>query len=171
MVKQTCFSFSFFFLQTCFFCAHLCPWLCSVAQSYLTLCDPICSPPGSSVHAIVQARVLVWVAISFSRGSSQPRDQTCVSYIGRQGVFFVFCFLFNHLASGEAQLKGISHISFSYLQFLSGISYSIIYFVPLLCLCQKRVTWFGAKSSFQEWTQGELYLPPLCLKASHVLSF
>ena len=34
-----------------------------------------CSPPGSSVHGVSQARVLEWVAISFSRGSSQPRDQ------------------------------------------------------------------------------------------------
>ena len=38
-----------------------------------------CSPPGSSVHEIFQARILEWVAISFSRGSSQPRDQTLVS--------------------------------------------------------------------------------------------
>ena len=38
-----------------------------------------CSPPGSSVHGILQARILEWVAISFSRGSSQPRDQTRVS--------------------------------------------------------------------------------------------
>ena len=38
-----------------------------------------CSPPGSSVHAIFQARILEWVAISFSRGSSQPRDRTRVS--------------------------------------------------------------------------------------------
>ena len=44
-------------------------------QSSLTLCDPMdCSPPGSSVHGILQARILEWVAISFSRGSSQPRD-------------------------------------------------------------------------------------------------
>ena len=35
-----------------------------------------CSPPGSSVHGIFQARILEWVAISFSRGSFQPRDQT-----------------------------------------------------------------------------------------------
>ena len=40
-----------------------------------------CSLPGSSVHGIVQARILEWVAISFSRGSSQPRDQTRVSHI------------------------------------------------------------------------------------------
>ena len=51
-----------------------------VAQSCPTLCDPMdCSPPGSSVHEIFQARILEWVAISFSRGSSQPRDWTQVS--------------------------------------------------------------------------------------------
>ena len=54
----------------------------SVAQLCLTLCNPMdCSPPGSSVHGILQARILEWVAIFFSRGSSQPRDQT-----------FIFCF-------------------------------------------------------------------------------
>ena len=52
------------------------------AQSFPTLCDPVdCSPPGSSVHGILQARILEWVAISFSRISSQPRDQTQVSHI------------------------------------------------------------------------------------------
>ena len=46
-----------------------------VAQSCPNLCDPMdCSPPVSSVHGILQARVLEWVAVSFSRGSSQPRD-------------------------------------------------------------------------------------------------
>ena len=58
---------------------------CSVAQSCLTLCDPMnCSPPGSSVHGISQARILESVAISSSRQSSWPRNQTCVSCIGRQ---------------------------------------------------------------------------------------
>ena len=53
-----------------------------VAQSCLTLCDPLdCSLPGSSIHGIFQARILEWVAISFSRGSSQPRDRTLVSRI------------------------------------------------------------------------------------------
>ena len=57
-----------------------------VAQSCPTLCDPVdCSPPGSSVHGILQARVLEWVAISFSRGSSRPRDQTHVSHIVSRG--------------------------------------------------------------------------------------
>ena len=46
-----------------------------VAQLCLTLCDPVeCSLPGSSLHGILQARILGWVAISFSIGSSQPRD-------------------------------------------------------------------------------------------------
>ena len=53
-----------------------------VAQSYPTLCDPMdCSLPGSSVHGIFQERILEWVAISFSRGSFRPRDQTRVSHI------------------------------------------------------------------------------------------
>ena len=58
-----------------------------VAQSCPTLCDPMdCNPPGSSVHEIFQARILEWVAISFSRGSSQPRDRTRVSCTA--GKFF-----------------------------------------------------------------------------------
>ena len=53
-----------------------------VAQLCSTLCSPLdCSLPGSSVHGIFQASVLEWVAISFSRKSSQPRDQTQVSHI------------------------------------------------------------------------------------------
>ena len=52
-----------------------------VAQSCPTLRDPMgCSLPGSSIHGISQARVLEWVAISFSRGSSQPRNRTRVSH-------------------------------------------------------------------------------------------
>ena len=51
-----------------------------VTQSCLTLCKPMDhSPPGSSLHGILQARILEWVAISFSRGSSQPKDWTQVS--------------------------------------------------------------------------------------------
>ena len=53
-----------------------------VAQSCPTLCDPVdCGSPGSSVHAILQARILEWIAISFSREFSQPRDQIQVSRI------------------------------------------------------------------------------------------
>ena len=54
----------------------------SVTQSCLTLWDPTnCSLPRSSVHGILQARILEWGAIPFSRGSSRPRDQTPVSRI------------------------------------------------------------------------------------------
>ena len=60
-----------------------------VALSYPTLCDSMdCSCPGSSVHGILQAEVLEWVAIPFSRGSSHPRAQTQVSCI--VGRFFTF---------------------------------------------------------------------------------
>ena len=54
-------------------------------QSCLTFCNHMdCSPPGSSVHGILQKRIMEWVAISSSRGSSQPRDRTHVSCIGWQ---------------------------------------------------------------------------------------
>ena len=53
-----------------------------VAQSCLTLCESVeCSSPGSSIHGILQPRILEWVPISFSRGSSRPRDRTQVSCI------------------------------------------------------------------------------------------
>ena len=58
-----------------------------VTQLCPTLFNPLyCSPPGSFVHGILQARILRWVAYPFSRGSSQPRDQTWVSYTA--GRFF-----------------------------------------------------------------------------------
>ena len=68
-------------------CVCVCDCVCSVTQSCLTLWDPRdSSPPGSSVHGIFQVKLLNWVALSYSRWSSQPRDQTwvsCVSCIGR----------------------------------------------------------------------------------------
>ena len=69
-----------------------------ITQSCLTLCDPMdCSLPGSSVRGILQARILQWVAISFSRRSSQPRDRSWVSRIAGR------CFTI--WATREAQLK------------------------------------------------------------------
>ena len=51
-----------------------------VAQSCLTLCNPLnCSQPDSSVHGILQTRILEWIAVPFSRESFQPRDRTQVS--------------------------------------------------------------------------------------------
>ena len=67
---------------------RVCCCCCLVTKSCPILCNPMgCSPPVSSVYGISQARILEWVAISFSRGSSQSRDQTRVSYIGRQFLF------------------------------------------------------------------------------------
>ena len=74
----------------------LCMCVVLVAQSCPTLCNPMdYSPPGSSVHGILQERILEWVAFPFSRGSSWPRDQTWVSCIA--GRFFTIW------ASREAQ--------------------------------------------------------------------
>ena len=68
-----------------------------VAQSCLTLCDPMdCSPPGCSVHGILRARILGWVAMPSSRGLSRPRDWTRGTYIFKQ----ILC----DCASGEARL-------------------------------------------------------------------
>ena len=69
------------------------------AQPCLTLCQPMdCSPPGFFVHGIFQGRILAWVASSYSRGSSQPKNWTgvsCISCIGRWIIW--------HWASWEAQ--------------------------------------------------------------------
>ena len=63
-------------------------------QSCLTLCDPMdCSPPGSSVHGILQARVLEWVVLFLSPGDLPDPGMEPVSYvscIGRQAFFFFF---------------------------------------------------------------------------------
>ena len=65
----------------------ICLWSWSITQSCPTLFDPMdCNLPGSSDHGISQARILEWVAVPFSRGSYQPRDQTQVSLIA--GRFF-----------------------------------------------------------------------------------
>ena len=59
-----------------------------VIQSCLTLCNSMdCSPLGSSVHEILQARILEWVTISFTRGSTPPRDQSCNSCTGKQILY------------------------------------------------------------------------------------
>ena len=62
--------------------ALVCAHVCLVAQSCPTLGDPMdCSRPGFSVHGILQGRMLEWAANPLSRGSSQPRDLTCIAYV------------------------------------------------------------------------------------------
>ena len=64
-------------------CVCVCVCVCALGSSVVPdSCNPIdCSLPGSSDHGILQARILEWVAVSFSKGSSQPRKQTQVSCI------------------------------------------------------------------------------------------
>ena len=87
--------------------------MCSAAQSCPTLCDPMnCSLPGSSTHEIFQARILEPVAISSFRGSSWPRDGTCVSYvscIGRQILYH-----WHHLESPYFYIQPPYLVSLSY---------------------------------------------------------
>ena len=71
-----------------------------------------CSPPGSSVHVTSQARVLEWVAISFSRGSSQPRDRTHISSVSctdrqilNHWVSMNWLVVFKYLKTGKYQFR------------------------------------------------------------------
>ena len=76
-------------------------WLLTHCLGQL-FCNPMdCSLSGSSVHRISQARILEWVAISFSRGSSQPRDQTHISCIGR--------WILSTGPSGKASIENEKH--------------------------------------------------------------
>ena len=97
------------------------PWISACGISHVWLfCHPTdCSLPGFSVPGIFQARILGWVAISYSRGSSWPRDQTLtswVSYIGR--------WVLHHCATWEAQNSWIGWVLFAVFR---------IFFVMLGC--------------------------------------
>ena len=73
--------FLVFFILLSVLSPSVCPTLCTTLD---------CSPQGTSVHRILQARILEWVTISFYGGSSQPRDQTHVSYVSCiAGGFFI----------------------------------------------------------------------------------
>ena len=88
------FYFGRFLVRACILrvysvCVCVCVCCVLVPQLFLTLCNSMdCSPPVSSVHGIFQARELKWIAISFSKRSSQPRDQTCVSCIASRSFTF-----------------------------------------------------------------------------------
>ena len=78
-------------------CVHVCV---KSLQSCPTLCDRMdCCLPGFSVHGISQATILEWTAISFSKGSSQPRHQTCVSCISAisRQVFTTSAYIYIHI--------------------------------------------------------------------------
>ena len=77
-------------------------YLCSVPQSRWTFCDPMdCSPPGSSVHGISQARILEWIAVSSSRGSSWASGWihiSCISCISRR-ILIIYLSIFSPWAN------------------------------------------------------------------------
>ena len=82
-----------------------------------------CSPPGSSVYGIFQSRILAWVAISYSKGSSQPRDPTCVFYvscIGRQILYNWATWEDPHWTWLRVNFK-TSSVQFSSVQLLSRV--------------------------------------------------
>ena len=84
LILQFIFSMSYSLCSPCFCC-------CSISKSCPTLCKSMnCSLPGFSVHGIFQAKILKWVAISYSRGSSPPRDGTCISCISCIGRWIVY---------------------------------------------------------------------------------
>ena len=93
------------------------PCVCCCTQLGLTLCEPMdSSPPASFVHEISQARIMAWVAISYSRGSSWPRDWTCVSCIsciGRQILY--------HCTTWQAQYTRIVLIRIRFCLLHPGI--------------------------------------------------
>ena len=109
-----------------------------VAQSCPTVCDPMdCSPPASSVHGIFQGRILEWVTIPFSGGSSQPRDQTWVSCIA--GSFFTVW----------AMREASSYFSFVFINFYYLLIWLyqvfVVAFEPLSCGMQDLIPWSGIK--------------------------
>ena len=110
---------------------------CMLKETCLTLRKPMdCSPPVSSVQGILQARILEWVATSFSRGSSRPRDRTRVSYIA--GRFFT--------------IWGTREV-----QHPHGYSHFTQWCLALNKLC-KKLRWLNNK------LMDSVYNPPLCSK-------
>ena len=98
-VLLVCVSVSKFLLFIRIVCAH--------TQSCPTLCNPLdCSPPGSSVHEILQPRILEWVAMLSSRGSFQPRGRTPISCVsGIAGGFFSAEPLAKHLVCNKCSVN------------------------------------------------------------------
>ena len=104
------YAHTYIYVRICLYtCVYV--FLCLVAQWCMTLCYPMdCSSSGSSVHGVSQARILEWVAISFSRGSSRPRDQTFISCVSCIAGGFFTCW-----ATGEAPHVSVSASKSKYL--------------------------------------------------------
>ena len=128
-----------------------------VTKLCLTLCNPMDgSPPCYSVHGILQARILEWVAIPFSRGSSQPRDRTHVSCLagrfftteppGRHPtmlylkIFFFFFFIYAYLTAFSFFL--LSH-PFKKIYYILILLFIYLAVLGLSCAMWDLVPWPG----------------------------
>ena len=97
--------------------SHCMPWTWKwKSLSCVRLCDPMdCSLPGFSIYGIFQARILEWVALSFARGSSWPRDQTRVSHIsGRCFTIWATREVPDYRVCGILQAKILEWVAFPY---------------------------------------------------------
>ena len=105
--------------------------------SHVQLCDPMdCSPPDSSVHGILQTRILEWAAISFPRESSQLRDWTQVSHI--TGRFFTVQVTMKVLLSQKwSEVKSLSHVR------LFATPWTVAYKAPLSMEFSRQEYWSG----------------------------
>ena len=135
-------SFLFLRIFLAFTCAHL----------GLTLCHPVdCRLPGPGVHVIFQARILDWVAISFSKGFFRPRNSTCIScisWIGRWVLYHwhclgspvLFCFVF--CGGGLLRtynLSGLANIVYLWLN--THTSFPLLLSLQYLQVSEVTITW------------------------------
>ena len=105
--------------------------LCAASiQSCLTPCDPMdCGLPGSSVHGILQARILEWVAMPSSRGYSQPRHQTHISHVSCMGRWVLYhCYFCCCCSITKSWLTAFSWTVASQAPLSSTISWSLLKF-------------------------------------------
>ena len=119
-----------------------------------------CSPQASSVHGILQVRILEWVANSFSRGSSQPRDQTQISCIADRLFFFTVWATSTAIDPGlsvSSAVGGLSSLPFL-LSFVSVVHHisQLLPFVPLPHLLEKK----KKKKKNQLWINRVILLSP-----------
>ena len=123
-----------------------------VAQSCLTLCNPMdYSLPSYSVHRIFQARILEWIAISFSRVSSQPRDRTQVSCIeGRCFNFWLLLrgILWFPMALSISKLLLLNYSSSGPLSLLLSPSITLLFPISCCLVCFTSITYKSSSNSF-----------------------
>ena len=123
-----------------------------------------CSPPGSFVHGILQARILEWVAISYSKGSSQSKDQiriSCTSYIGRQRILY-------HCATWEGKgYLGRKKKAKCIVQFSSAAQSSPTLWDPMDC----STPGLPVHHQLLEFTQTHVHRVGDAIQPSHPLLF